>query len=122
MLELPAGMIDDEGDNVGGAAAREMEEECGIKIKASELLDLTELGTKDAVAAGRLMFPGIAPSPGGCDEFLRIMYLEKRVTKQQLERMKGRLGGLEDEGEMIVLHVFPFQDIWKVSGDSNAMW
>lgn len=121
MLELPAGMIDEEGDSIAGTAVREMEEECGIALKPSELLDLTELGTRDAVANGRLLFPGIAPSPGGCDEFLRILYVEKTVSTQQLQRMKGRLGGLQDEGEMITLHVVPFDDVWRVSGDSNAM-
>jgi 8-oxo-dGTP pyrophosphatase MutT (NUDIX family) len=32
-LELPAGMIDDENETIAGIAVKEMEEECGIKVK-----------------------------------------------------------------------------------------
>jgi hypothetical protein len=32
-LEVPAGMLDDESETVAGIAVKEMEEECGIKIK-----------------------------------------------------------------------------------------
>lgn len=32
-LELPAGMVDDDNESVTGIAVKEMEEECGIKVK-----------------------------------------------------------------------------------------
>jgi ADP-sugar diphosphatase len=32
-LEIPAGMIDNENESIAGIAVKEMEEECGIKIK-----------------------------------------------------------------------------------------
>lgn len=41
-LELPAGMIDDEKETVAGIAVKEMEEECGIVVRPSDLVDLTE--------------------------------------------------------------------------------
>src|SRR5262249_12337316 len=41
MVELPAGMLDEEG--FAGTAAREIQEECGIEIKKDRLLDLTEM-------------------------------------------------------------------------------
>ena len=121
-LELPAGMIDEANDSFAGTAARELDEECGIKIRASDLIDLTELALSDAVQAGHLPTLGIPPSPGGCDEFLRYMYFETIVTKDDLNRMRGRLAGLREHGEYITLQVFPMDDIWRVSGDSKAVW
>lgn len=118
VLELPAGMIDLASDGVAGVAAKEMEEECGIVVKASELVNLTELAS---VRVGQLPFAGVCSSPGGSDECLGLMYLEKKVTKQQLDEMQGRLSGLREEGELITLRVVPLESIWKVSGDAKAM-
>ena len=120
-LELPAGMMDGNG-GVAGVACQEMEEECGIVVKESELIDLTQLACQEAVDNGHIPFAGIAPSPGGCDEFIRCMYLEKKVTRLELEAMKGRLSGLRGHGEIITLQVVPFHDVWKVSADVKAMW
>jgi ADP-sugar diphosphatase len=110
-LELPAGMIDDEKETIAGIAIKELEEECGIHIQPRDLTDLTELAE----------FPGIPPSPGGCDEFCRFMYLEKKVTVKELEHMRGRLAGLREHGEYITLRVVSFDDVWKASGDAKAM-
>ena len=111
-LETPAGMMDDSTSTVAGIAVQEMKEECGIDVRPTDLVDLTML-------AG---FPdGIAPSPGGCDEKVRYMYMEKKVTKIELEQMKQRLTGLREHGEFIVLQVVPMEDVWKISGDTKAM-
>jgi len=106
-------MIDNESDGLAGTAAREMEEECGLRLRASELTDLTGL-------AG--MMNGIAPSPGGCDEYLGYLYAERSVSKTELDNMKDRLTGLRDEGEYITLRVVPLKDIWRISADNKAMW
>ncbi|KAL7555713.1 hypothetical protein ACA910_009353 [Epithemia clementina (nom. ined.)] len=63
----------------------------------------------------------IPPSPGGCDEVLRLFYLEKNVTLQELHDMKGRLHGLREHGEYITLRVVPMDQVWKVSGDAKAI-
>lgn len=119
-LEIPAGMVDDETQSVAGIAVQEMREECSIHIKsASELVDLTELALSGHV--DKLPCIAIPPSPGGCDEFLRCFYLEKKVTESELNFMKDRLQGLRDHGEYITLRVVPFEDVWKVSGDAKAM-
>jgi ADP-sugar diphosphatase len=63
-VELPAGMIDD--DTFSGAAAKEIQEECGIEIKADGLLDLTELALGGFVRAGEeRLHVAVYPSPGG---------------------------------------------------------
>lgn len=120
-LELPAGMLDGDG-GVAGIAAQEMEEECGIVVRETELVDLTQLACQEAVDGGYIPFAGVCPSPGGCDEFIRMMYLEKTVTRAELEAMKGRLSGLRSHGEIITLQVVLFEDVWKVSADAKAMW
>lgn len=123
VFEIPAGMIDDDNETVAGIAVKEMEEECGIHVRASDLIDLTELAFHEttAVQMGYLPICAIPPSPGGCDEFLRYMYLEKKVTMNELNEMKGRLAGLREHGEYITLSVVPKDDVWKVSGDAKAM-
>lgn len=112
-LELPAGMVDDENDQIAGVAAREMEEECGIKLRPSELTDLTSL----AGMAGS----GVCPSPGGCDEDIRYFYAERSVSKTELEQTRGRLAGLRDHGEYITLRVVPLKDIWRESFDNKVI-
>jgi ADP-sugar diphosphatase len=55
--ELPAGMLDGSGNFVG-TAAKEIEEETGLKIKEEELIDMTELAYGD-------QWRGMYPSAGG---------------------------------------------------------
>jgi diketogulonate reductase-like aldo/keto reductase/8-oxo-dGTP pyrophosphatase MutT (NUDIX family) len=118
VLELPAGMIDATSDGIMGTAAKEMEEECGISVKPSEMVDLTELA---GVGVGNVRSAGISPSPGACDELCRLLYLEKEVTVSQLEDMKGHLLGLREEGEIITLQVVRMDEVWKLSGDYRSM-
>lgn len=120
-LELPAGMLDGDG-GVAGIAVQEMKEECGIEVKANELIDLTQLAYEERVSSNQLPVAGVCPSAGGCDEFVQITYLEKKITKTELEAMKGRLSGLRNHGEIITLRVVPFDEVWKVSADAKAMW
>lgn len=118
-LELPAGMLDGSG-NVAGVAIQELQEECGIQVRAKDLVDLTALACNDAVGTS-LPIAAVPPSPGGCDEFIRYMYMEKRVTRQELADLQGRLTGLREHGEYISLRVVPLADVWRVSGDAKAM-
>ena len=55
--ELPAGMLDASGD-FAGVASRELQEETGLTISASELVDMTALAYGDA-------WKGAYPSAGG---------------------------------------------------------
>ena len=71
-LELPAGMLDGDG-NFSGVAAKELREETGIDIAADELVDLTELAYAAAGAAAAPRFRGVFVTPGGSDEFIRVL-------------------------------------------------
>ena len=120
-LELPAGMLDDSDTSIRGIAVQEMQQECGITIQPSDLIDLTALACHDAVREGHLSETAIPSSPGGCDESIRYMYMEKKVTVDELDQMRGRLTGLRAHGELIVLRVVPMEQVWRISGDSKAM-
>jgi ADP-sugar diphosphatase len=108
-------MMDDENHSIKGTAVKEMEEECGIIVNAKELIDLTQLAFEDSPLSG------VPLSQGGCDEVMRLLYLEKSATREELENMKNRLTGLRQEGEVITLRVVPYEHVWKVSGDSKAI-
>ncbi|KAK4168772.1 NUDIX family hydrolase [Cladorrhinum sp. PSN259] len=116
-VELPAGMVDDEG-TFAGAAAKEIQEELGMEIPASELTDLSKLaldGTdqdmkrEDAEGLAKAVYP----SPGACDEYIPIFMHEKRVPREQLKEWTGKLTGLREHGERITLKLVKMQDLWK---------
>jgi len=114
MLELPAGMLDDSG-TFTGVAASELSEECGLTVQESNFTDLTELAYKDTG------FRGICPSPGGCDEYIRLLYCQFELTQEEISNMQGRLGGLRDHGEIITLRIVKMEDVWKVCCDTKAI-
>eukprot|EP01086_Lenisia_limosa_P007375 TRINITY_DN27054_c0_g1_i1.p1 TRINITY_DN27054_c0_g1~~TRINITY_DN27054_c0_g1_i1.p1 ORF type:complete len:257 (+),score=59.72 TRINITY_DN27054_c0_g1_i1:177-947(+) len=113
MIEIPAGMLDGSG-HFTGVAAKELEEETGIKIDASELIDLTKMAYGNK-------YPGMYPSPGGCDEIIRLFAYKTSVTKAKLDELKGKCTGVIEEGERITVDVLPLQDLWKVTSDSKAL-
>lgn len=121
--ELPAGMLDDSG-TFAGAAAKEIEEECGMQIPESELIDLTKLaaehqaqqlasspGDGDAGAQERLQ-QALYSSCGGSDEFIAIFLHEKKLPRKEIDEMRGKLTGLRDHGEKITLKVVKLEDLW----------
>lgn len=106
-LEIPAGMIDEENngearDNVFvGAAARELEEEIGLKIaSARDLIDLTN---------GKEFYL----SPGLLDETMRLYLHKVEMPKKDIEAMQGQLRERTEgsENEVITLRIVPIEDI-----------
>lgn len=106
-VELPAGMVDD--GSFKGAAAKEIEEELGLRIPEDELINLSELAMQDVgegKGEGKEDVPkAMFPSAGGCDEYIPIFLHEKRVPREQLKEWTGKLTGLRDEGEKVCLFV-----------------
>lgn len=117
-VELPAGMVDDSGTFVG-AAAKEIEEELGLKVALEDLKDMTELAMSapegSARGAGEPgdLPQGVYPSAGGCDEFVRFFVHERRIPRDQLKEWTGRLTGLRDEGEKITLKLVRLRHLWR---------
>ncbi|KAK4227518.1 NUDIX family hydrolase [Podospora fimiseda] len=120
-VELPAGMVDDEG-TFAGAAAKEIKEELGLVIEADELTDLSKLALSqkeeggEGEGEGEGLAAAVYPSPGGCDEFIPIFMHEKKVPREQLKEWTGKLTGLREHGERITLKLVRMQDLWKEGG------
>lgn len=111
--EIPAGMLDGDG-NFAGVAAKEMKEETGIEIRENDLIDMTSKVYGDK-------YPGMYPTCGGSDEFNRLFLFRKEVTKEEIATMEGKLTGVAEEGEQIKLKIIPFNDLYKVSPDAKAL-
>jgi ADP-sugar diphosphatase len=124
--ELPAGMLDD--GTFSGTAAKEIEEECGIKVPEADLIDLTALAisanSSDSAASdfGIKLGEGVYPSVGACDEYMAFFLYEKKVSRKEIQEWQGKLTGLRDEGEKITLKIVKLQDLWKEGArDAKAM-
>jgi ADP-sugar diphosphatase len=98
MYEIPAGMLDESGDFIG-VAAKELEEEIGVKIKKDELKYLTS----------------IFPSAGGCDEEIVIYLNELNLQEEEIEIMKTKTFGEENSDEVITLKIedFNYENVMK---------
>lgn len=120
MVEVPAGMIDDSG-SFAGAAAKEIEEETGLKVPEAELINLTQLALSSAADAEGL-HQAMYPSGGGSDEFIALFLWQKRVKRDTLGEWQGKLTGLREHGEKITLKLVPLKDLWKEGGrDAKAL-
>ena len=65
--------------------------------------------------------PGVFPSVGACDEFLRLFVLQKRVTPAEIAELEGKLTGLREHGEVIALQVVPYDDVWQMCPDGKTL-
>lgn len=110
---LPAGMIDDTG-TFSGNMAREIEEETGMIINESELVDLTEKTHGDK-------FQGVYLSSGGTDEYVRLFYFERDVSEESVNMLKDKITGLAKENEKIKLTVVPFDKMCLYTSDAKAL-
>jgi len=115
-------MLDDSGTFSGGAA-KEIQEETGLSIPESELINLTALALSPSPSSvdnntdsGEKLQEGVYPSPGGCDEFVPIFLWQKRVPRGQLKEWQGKLTGLREEGEKITLMLCPLEKVWRTGG------
>ncbi|XP_031498619.1 nudix hydrolase 14, chloroplastic isoform X2 [Nymphaea colorata] len=114
ILELPAGMLDDDKGDVIGAAVREVEEETGIHLNLDELVNLTALLDP---STGCRMFP----SPGGCDEELILFLYRGHVKKEVIEALQGQETGLRERGELIKVRVVPYKKLWRLTADAKVL-
>ena len=120
---FPHSAFDDAGTFSGGAA-KEIEEETGLKIGEDELTDLTTLtfGSNEKTKDGEKLQKAMYPSAGGCDEFVPIFLHQKRIPRGQLAEWQGKLTGLRDHGEKITLKVVRLEELFREGGrDSKAL-
>jgi len=90
-------MLDEEG-NIIGKAIEELKEETGLIFDKEEMIELNK--------------EIIYPSPGGCDEFISIFLCEKDITFQELNELKGKLTGINEE-EKIILKIIKYSELIK---------
>lgn len=113
ICEIPAGMIDGEGD-FAGAAARELDEELGLKIRKDELIDLTGIFYGER-------WRGIFPSVGILDEFIGLYAFVREVTPEELAGFVGKTTGVAAERECITLSVIPLGTLLHTTPDAKAI-
>jgi ADP-sugar diphosphatase len=116
-------MLDDSG-NFAGAAAKEIQEECGLEVAESELVNISELAASrsNVVKDEENVSVGVFPSVGACDEFIPIFLCQKRVKRSELKQWEGKLTGLREEGEKITLKLVKLEDLWKAGRrDAKAL-
>lgn len=114
VLELPAGMLDDDKGDFVGTAVREVEEETGIHLNLEDVVDLTAL--LDPSTGCRVF-----PSPGGCDEELSLFLYRGTVDKEVITQLQGKQSGLRERGELIKVHVVPYKKLWQLTGDAKVL-
>lgn len=112
LAEIPAGMLDGSGNFVG-KAAQELYEEFGISIKREQLIDLTELAGFNQ--------PGVFTSPGGSDEFLRIMLYRQAMSDEERVAYVGRKTGVHGENESLVTDLVPLDDLSTLPPDGKTL-
>lgn len=111
--EIIAGTFEGDGTFVG-AAVRELEEEMGIVITPEDLIDLTALVYENR-------FKGVYTSVGASDEFLRLFMLRKEVSREEIEKLKGKCTGLVSENEQITLEVILLRDLPYLVPDAKSL-
>jgi 8-oxo-dGTP pyrophosphatase MutT (NUDIX family) len=119
-------MLDDSG-TFAGAAAKEIQEETGLLVEQSELIDMTSLALQVSQEpdSGEQLQRAVYPSAGGSDEFIPLFLCQKRIPRHEIEALQGKLTGLRGEGEKITLKVVELADLWKEGvrdGKTLAAW
>ncbi|WOL19171.1 hypothetical protein Cni_G27968 [Canna indica] len=114
ILELPAGMLDGEHGDVVGTAVREVEEEIGISLNKKDMVNLTAF--LDPVTGCKVF-----PSPGGCDEELSLFLYRGNVKEEIINSLQGKEMGLREQGELIKVHVVPYDTLWRTTADAKAL-
>nr|XP_043606746.1 nudix hydrolase 14, chloroplastic [Erigeron canadensis] len=114
ILELPAGMLDDNVGDVVGTAIREVEEETGIKLNLDDMVDLTSMLDPSTGCK-------VIPSPGGCDEELSLLLYRGSVSADVIKQLQGKETGLREHGELIKVRVVPYETVWRLTPDAKVL-
>lgn len=107
--ELPAGMINND-ENALKAALREMKEETNIIPNAGKMIDLTKVFFKGK-------WNGIYPSPGACDELIKLFLYRQSSTEAEVKKMQGKKTGLASENEHLKLRLINLKDVCRITPD-----
>ena len=109
-IEIPTGMLDD--GTFSGAAAIEIEEETGLRIQATELIDMTSLALEDSQTPEKLQ-TAMYTTPGGLDEYVALLLWEKILDRQEIEDLKSKLCETRAQGEIIAIRLCDYEELWR---------
>ncbi|CAF2042738.1 unnamed protein product [Brassica napus] len=144
VLELPAGMLDDDEGDFVGTAVREVEEEIGIKLKKEDMVDLTAFLDP---STGHRIFPspvikaifssmsynvcviwlvvafslGVSLVQGGCDEEMSVFLYRLQVEQETIKQLQGKETGLREHGEFIKVRLVPYRELWRKTADAKVL-
>lgn len=110
-LEICAGMMDEDG-NFKGKAAEELKEELNLNINSSKLISLNR-ATRDNSA--------FVLSGGGCDEKMKLYKLRIEMPPEEISKLDGKLTGLVDSSEHIIMRLIPENEITKIITDAKSI-
>ena len=111
--EIPAGMLDGQG-NVAGKAVEEAKEETGLTIESGELIDLTALAYGEGC-------PGVHVSPGFTDELFRFFACEKTMAGEDIRLLNNKLAGLRNKGEKITIKIVSIEEACRIPDAKTAL-
>ena len=116
-LELPPGIIDDDGDNITGDVIQDIKEACNAQITMRNIINL---GKKAYEAHSINNEIGLCPSLHSNSEFVKTMYLRKDVTSEDLRKMRARFSHQRELGKAATLRLVPLDNLWQVSADMKV--
>lgn len=58
---------------------------------------------------------------GGCDEELSLFLYRSTVKEEVINALQGKEMGLRDHGELIKVHVVPYDKLWRSTADVKAL-
>lgn len=111
-IQLPAGMMEKETDALE-VALRELQEETGIDTEGGSMVNLTQMFYGDRLK-------GVYPSPGACDEVIKLFAYIKEVDEKDIEHIHGKQTGLASEHEHLTLEVVRLTELCRLTGDVKA--
>ena len=113
-IEICAGMLDESGD-FRGKCAEEIEEELDIKINISDLIPLYP--ATEGVKGNR----ALVLSGGGCDEKMQLFKIEIEMSKEEINALDGKLTGLADSSEHIIMRLIPTDQFTTIIDDMKSV-
>lgn len=106
--EIPSGMIDT-SDSFAGVAAREIEEEIGIRLRTSELINMTQAAMMTGTSQDKILMDAIYLSPSSSDEFISIFYWDKVVGRLEMEMLRDKLKANAPQVEYLRVVLEPYE-------------
>lgn len=58
---------------------------------------------------------------GGCDEGISLFLYRGNASKETITQLQGKTTGLREHGELIKVHVVPYEKLWRITADAKAL-